>query len=143
MLEEARLRWAALQWETAREFTTDFAISHRLYDSEGTMALQRDAVPGSANLVRTSGWWTGEVVDILFHLDFLDSLDPGEYELRLIVYDADKLTPTVASYVWKPEFVLARLRHGESRGMADHLPITLKSSARCGVLARRNGRRPP
>ena len=112
MLEESSPLWVALQWETTRELTTDFAISLRLYDGEGVMALQRDAVLGNANLMRTSHWWTGEFVDTLFHLDFPDSLDPGEYELRLIVYDAETLTPTVEIDVWEPEFVLARLRYG-------------------------------
>lgn len=112
MLKESSPLWVALQWETTRELTTDFAISLRLYDGEGVMALQRDAVLGNANLMRTSHWWTGEFVDTLFHLDFPDSLDPGEYELRLIVYDAETLTPTVEIDVWEPEFVLARLRYG-------------------------------
>ncbi len=114
-LGNARSLWIAVQWETTRELATDFAISLRLYDGEEEMIFQRDAVLGNPDRARTSHWRTGEIVDTLFHLDFPDSLDPGEYELRLIVYDTETLTPTVEVDVWKPEFVLARLHLAESR----------------------------
>ncbi len=112
VLEEARSLWVTLQWEATHELTADFAVSIRLYDGDGAMTFQKDAVLGNPDLARTSHWRTGEIVDTLFHLDFPDSLEPGEYELRLIVYDAETLTPTVEIDVWKPEFVLARLRFG-------------------------------
>ena len=50
-----------------------------------------------------------EVVDTLFHLEFPDDLLPGEFELRLIVYNMS----TVEIDVWEPELVLARLHWGE------------------------------
>ena len=37
-------------------------------------------------------------------------LEPGEYELRLVVYDYESLKPTVELGVWKPEAVLAHLQ---------------------------------
>lgn len=104
-----------LQWEAMPGIVSDFAISLRLYDAEGTMSYQRDVVLGNANSARSSQWSTGEAVDTLFHLDFPDQLPPGEYELRLIVYDADTLTPTVESDVWEPELAVARLRFAEGR----------------------------
>ena len=113
-LEQARSLWMGLQWRTTPGLDTDFAISLRLYNSEGALSFQRDAVLGNRNHARTSLWSAEEAVDTLFHLDFSDDLQPGEYELRLIVYDAETLTPTVEIDVWQPETTLARLRF-ESR----------------------------
>ena len=42
--------------------------------------------------------------------DFPADLQPGDYELRLVVYDFLTQTPTVQQDVWQPEITLARLR---------------------------------
>ena len=39
----------------------------------------------------------------------------ADYELRLVVYDAETLTPTVEIGVWEAETTLARLRLAEGR----------------------------
>ena len=41
-------------------------------------------------------------------------LKPGEYELRLVVYDYESLKPTVELGVWEPEAVIANLQVSES-----------------------------
>ena len=50
------------------------------------------------------------MVDTLHLLEIPAELQPGEYELRLVVYDFETQQPTVELGVWEPEKVLARLR---------------------------------
>ena len=108
-LDLSRTLWLGLRWQATPGLETDFAVSLRLHDEDGTLAYQNDAVLGNSNFARTS-LWSEEEVDTLFHLDLQDELPPGEYELRLIVYDTETLTPTVETDVWEPEKVIARLR---------------------------------
>ena len=112
-LAQDRSLWVNLQWQTNPGLDVDYAISLRLYSPEGAVSYQRDVVLGNPNQARTSQWSAEEVVDTLFHLEFPDDLLPGEYELRLIVYNIETLTPTVEIDVWEPELVLARLHWGE------------------------------
>ena len=114
-LEMVRSLWVGLQWQTTPGLDTDFSISLRLYNSDGALSFQRDAVLGNPSLARTSQWAAEEAVDTLFHLELSDDLLPGEYELRMIVYNTETLTPTVEIDVWEPEFVLARLRLAETQ----------------------------
>lgn len=109
-LEQARSLWVGLQWQTTPGLATDFSISLRLYSSDDALSFQRDAVLGNPSYARTSQWSAEEAVDTLFHLEIPDDLLAGEYELRLIVYNTETLTPTVEIDVWEPEKVIARLR---------------------------------
>lgn len=109
-LDRERALWVALQWQTGPGLATDFAVSLRLYDGAGAMQFQRDAVLGNASDARTSAWSAGEAVDSVFYLALPDDIPAGAYELRLVVYDAETLTPTVEIDVWEPELVLARLQ---------------------------------
>lgn len=108
-LGQARSLWVALQWQTGPGVDADYAISMRLYSSEGAFSFQRDVVLGNRDHARTSQWSAEEVVDTVYNLDFPAELPSGEYELRLIVYDTETLTPTVETDVWEPEKVIARL----------------------------------
>lgn len=114
-LERNRALWMVLKWQVKPNLTADFAISLRLYDADGELSYQKDHVLGNADLARTSHWAADETVETLFYLDFPEDSLPGEYELKLIVYNADTLIPTVEIDVWEPEFVLARLRLTESQ----------------------------
>ena len=114
-LGKDRSLWVALQWQTTPGLETDFAVSLRLYDSEGAKSYQDDHVLGNSAFARTRHWAVGEPVDTLFHLDFGDGLRPGEYELRLIVYGTETNVPTVEIGVWEPELPLARVRLDEGR----------------------------
>ena len=49
-------------------------------------------------------------MDTVYYLDIPTALSPGEYELRLVVYDSESLNPTVELGVWEPELTLVRLR---------------------------------
>ncbi len=109
-LGQDRSFWVGLQWETTPGLETDYAVSLRLYNSEGEMSFQDDHVLGNSTFARTRHWAAGEPVDTLFHLDLGADLRPGEYELRLIVYGADTKVPTVEIGVWEPELLLARVR---------------------------------
>ena len=112
-LGQERALWVGLQWQTTPGLNADYAISLRLYNSGGEKSYQEDAVLGNPDHARTRHWSAGEAVDTLFHLNFPAELPPGEYELRLIVYDAETLIPTVEIDVWQPETVLARLQLAE------------------------------
>ena len=112
--ERDRALWMVLLWETNLNTDTDFAISLRLYNSEGGMSYQMDDVLGNVNHSRTSLWPANEPVETLHYLDFPADLQPGEYELRLIVYSTETQIPTVEIGVWEPELLLARLRLDES-----------------------------
>ena len=114
-LGKDRSLWVALQWQTTPSLETDYAVSLRLYDSEGAKSYQDDHVLGNSAFARTRHWAVGEPVDTLFHLDFGADLRPGEYELRLIVYGTETNVPTVEIGVWEPELLLARVRLDEGR----------------------------
>lgn len=108
-LGQDRSLWVAMQWQTTPGLETDYAVSLRLYDSEGKKSYQDDHVLGNSTFARTRHWAVGEPVDTLFHLDFGSDLRPGEYELRLIVYGTETNVPTVEIGVWEPELLLARV----------------------------------
>ena len=105
--------WVNLRWQTIPGLDTDFAVSLRLHNAEGASSYQKDFVLGNSTFARTRHWPPDEAVDTLFHLELPADLAPGEYELRLIVYSTETLTPTVEIDVWEPELLLARLRLGE------------------------------
>ena len=109
-LEQDRSLWVALQWQTTTNLETDFAVSLRLYNDDGGKSYQDDHVLGNSTFARTRYWAVGKPVDTLFHLDLGADLQPGEYELRLVVYSTETKTPTVEIGVWEPELLLARLQ---------------------------------
>ncbi len=113
-LGQDRSLWVNLRWQTTPGLDTDYAVSLRLYNAEGEWTYQDDYVLGNSTFARTRHWSADEAVDTLFHLDLPADLPSGEYELRLIVYGTETLTPTVEIGVWEPELLLARLRLAES-----------------------------
>ena len=98
--EQDRALWMVLLWETFPNTETDFAVSLRLYNSEGGLSYQMDDVLGNVNHARTSLWEAHEPVETLHYLDIPADLGPGEYELRLIVYSTETEIPTVEIGVW-------------------------------------------
>ena len=105
--------WVALQWQTSPVLEIDYSISLRLLDARGVGVYQKDNVLRNEQSTPTSFWSPENVVDTIFYLDIPSNLAPGEYELRLVVYDFESLKPTVELGVWEPGLVLARLRLGE------------------------------
>ncbi len=112
--ERDRSVWMVLLWETNPDTDSDFAISLRLYNSDGGMSYQMDDVLGNANQARTTLWSAYEPVETLHYLEFPADLQPGEYELRLIVYSTETNVPTVEIDVWEPELLMARLQLDDS-----------------------------
>ena len=108
-----RSLWGVLQWQTETGLNIDYAISLRLYNSNGARAFQEDAVLWNPSHWPTSYWPANQSVDTMTLLHFPADLQPGNYELRLVVYDFLTQTPTVQQDVWEPETTLARLRLGE------------------------------
>ncbi len=105
--------WIALQWQTAPEQEVVYSVSLRLHDDDGKALYQSDAVLENSTPVATDKWKSDEPVDTLHFLEFPPELPPGEYELRLVVYDFETLKPTVELGVWEAEKTLARLKVGE------------------------------
>ena len=87
-LEPDRTWWIAMQWQTAPGLEAIYSISLRLHDAEGSMVYQQDAVLENFVPSPTNRWQAEELVDTLHLLDSSPSdLPPGEYDLRLVVYD--------------------------------------------------------
>ena len=109
-----RLWWVVLQWKTDPGLEADYSISLRLNDAEGSLVYQQDAFLENFVPFPTSRWPAEELVDTLHILEFPKELLPGEYELRLVVYDFETQKPTVELGVWEAEKTLASLKVGES-----------------------------
>ena len=112
-VEPDRTWWIAMQWQTAPGLEAIYSISLRLHDAVGSMVYQQDAVLENFVPSPTNRWQAEEPVDTLHLLQFPSDLPPGEYDLRLVVYDFETLKPTVELGVWEVEKTLARLKVGE------------------------------
>ena len=101
-----------MQWQTASELAVDYSISLRLYNVDGARIFQTDHVLRKpTNYASTTRFWSAhEPVDILYQLEIPDEVMPGEYELRMVVYDLATSVPTVEVGIWEPETVLGRIR---------------------------------
>jgi len=115
-IEENRSIWVALQWQDRVESETAYATSLRLHavGSEGNWVFQEDT-----NLWRQGfGHGVGHgaaaasntTIDLLVPLSLPPELPAGEYELRLVLYDAETLETVVQDGTWEPELLLARLK---------------------------------
>ena len=107
-----RSMWVALQWQDPIDSETTYATSLRLYavEAEGSWVFQEDT-----DLWKAAGATSAEsanqaTIDTLVRLDFPPELPAGEYELRLLLYDAVTLQTVVQDGTWEPELILARLR---------------------------------
>ena len=52
-------------------------------------------------------------MDTLIYLGIPTDLEPGEYDMRLVVYEYATQKPTVEQGIWEAEKTLARLKVGE------------------------------
>ena len=110
-LAEDHPLYLVLQWQVDPRLDADYAISLRLYREGDEIVYQADDRlwhPGTR--VGTSEWPAGETVDTVFVVEAPDRLAPGEYVLRMVVYDIETLAPTVEIGVWEPEVTLAQVR---------------------------------
>ena len=109
-----RSLWLALQWRTDSGLDVDYAISLRLYNTEGERSYQRDVVLWKPDHTLTGHGGVSELFDTLLQFEFASDLPPGDYEMRLVVYSTETQIPTVEIGVWEPEKLLARLHLDES-----------------------------
>ena len=111
-LSSGHSQWVALQWQVDAALNVDYAISLRLHNAEGARVHQQDEwlLLGRLYNAPTSRWNADEPVDTLVSFSIPADLPAGRYELRLIVYDVETLTPTVEIDVWEPEVVLTELQ---------------------------------
>ncbi len=109
-LGENRSLWLYLNWQLAPGVETDYAVSLRLHDAGGGAVYQRDVTLWRRFQRPTVGEDSSGKFDTLVALDLPAALQPGAYELRLVVYDIKTLKPTVELGVWEPEVALADLR---------------------------------
>ena len=101
-----------LTWRVAPGLDADFSTSLRLYNVDGEDAWARDSellALFSGGMQPTRYWAPDAPVSTLALFDIPPDILPGQYELRLIVYYADTLRPTVVVGVWEPEVVLAHV----------------------------------
>ena len=114
-LDQDRPWWIATHWQTATGLEAIYSISLRLHDAGGGIAYQHDAVLKNSLSRTTNRWLADELVDSLHFLEVPLDLPPGDYELRLVVYDFETLKPTVELGVWEPETLLATLKVANDR----------------------------
>ena len=114
-LREDRSLWMALRWQLAPGLDIDYAISLRLHDAGGGGVYQKDVFLWEPGHPPTGSGGPTAQFETLTQLDLPADLQPGEYELRLVVYDAETLKPTVELGVWEAEKTLARLRLAEEQ----------------------------
>lgn len=117
-----------LTWETDPENETVFAVSFRLYSTDDERVFQQGTIlwnqftgntssRGHPRQFRTLALFDYPnaapflMYDQTIPLNFPHEMPPGEYALRLVVYDADTLQETVELGTWKSEVGLARLRY--------------------------------
>ena len=101
--------WVVLDWRAQAAPKTAYRISLRLRDASGQVAYQLDDDLLNSDHKGSDFWQPGEAVESLHSLPIPATLAPGMYELMLVVYDNQTLTPTVQVGTWQPEMALARL----------------------------------
>lgn len=112
-LGTARSFWAVLQLKTARGLEIDYVMSLRLHDAGGARVFQEDEILLDSLYTHTSRWKAEEPVENLFHLKLPADLAPGEYELRLVIYESETKKPSAQLDIWNTEILLARLQLAE------------------------------
>ena len=111
-----RSLWGVLRWRIDGGLEVDYAASLRLYNARDEMVYQADDVLWNPTVhTPTSQWPENQPVESLFQLNLPTDLQPGDYELRLVVYDFYTQSPTVQQGTWQPEITLARLQLAEAQ----------------------------
>jgi len=112
-LEPIAQFWAVLQLQTALGLEIDYVMSLRLHDAGGARVFQEDKILLDSLYTHTSRWKAEEPVENLFHLKLPADLAPGEYELRLVIYESDTKKPSAQLDIWNTEILLARVQLAE------------------------------
>lgn len=85
--------YVRLEWTTERELTHNYRIALRVFDEAGSEWAALDAQAGGVGLYPTGLWQPGEVVRDAYRLPFPPGLPPGDYTLRVTLYEARTLAP--------------------------------------------------
>ena len=111
-IERERALWVAMQWQQPGDSVTAYATSLRLHaaGSEASWVYQEDTNLWKPDIGPNAKGAPHVTVDSLVRLTFPPDLPAGEYELRLVLYNADTLQTVVQNGTWEPELILARLR---------------------------------
>ena len=105
--------FAMLTWRAAPGLDVDYSTKLRLYDADGDEAWAQDYslfAMFQGAMLPTRYWWAERPTETLAVLDAPPDISPGQYELRLVVYDAQTSTPTVETGVGEAEVVLAHVQ---------------------------------
>ena len=111
-LGQDRTMWVAMQWQEIVDSDQEYATSLRLHPvkDQGSWVYQEDLKLWKPVSTLPAVLTPGTLIDTLARLDLPDELPNGEYELRLVIYDAETLQPVVQDGTWEPKLLLARLR---------------------------------
>ena len=110
LLRGSRDIWTVLRWQTTPDLGIEYSVSLRLRNAEMADVYAKDLILWKPDHSSTGDGGPAEQFDTWIHLDIQADIPPGEYELRLIVYDSETLKPTVELGVWEPETTLAYLQ---------------------------------
>lgn len=104
--------WVAMRWQETVDSDTEYATSLRLrpVKDEGSWVHQEDSKLWKPVSSLQANATPGALIDSLVRLELPEELPGGEYELQLVIYDAETLRPVVQDGTWEPELLLARLR---------------------------------
>lgn len=104
--------WVAMRWQETVDSDTEYATSLRLRSvkDEGSWVHQEDSKLWKPVSSLQASATPGALIDSLVRLELPEELPGGEYELQLVIYDAETLQPVVQEGTWEPELLLARLR---------------------------------
>lgn len=76
-----------LYWQTDSDIASSLTVFLHLLNEEGNIVAQRDQIPAAGSRP-TTGWAPGEVVGDAYTLFIDESIPPGEYRLRIGLYNA-------------------------------------------------------
>ena len=108
-IEQNRFLWLETSWETTSQLDSDLKTSLRLYGEAGREIWADDQFLVTIDNRMTSRWDPNSPVPILNLVDIPADTPPGQYELRLIVYESRTLVPSAEVDQWQTEIVLAQL----------------------------------
>ena len=115
-LGDKRAVQGIIRYQIDSDTDIEYSYSLRLYNAKGERVFQVDDLLRHPLIdTKTNHWPANEPVDTRLRFDIPVDLPPGEYELRLVVYDYKTRKPTVQIDVWEPEITLTRLRLAELR----------------------------
>ena len=109
-LEQNRFLWLETKWETTTRLDADLKTSLRLYSATEENIWANDQFLVTIDNRLTRRWDPSIPVPILNLIDISPDTPPGNYELRLVVYNSQTLDPSAEIDLWETEIVLAQLK---------------------------------